>query len=86
MANVAGRNVHWQSAAEEPEPSPDLSPDPVADVADFYAFVSPDRPDTVTLIGTFHRNPGANCSPDGEWHDPDRRHRFQRGRRRVGNR
>src|ERR1700694_2524304 len=33
--------------------APAISKDPVADSTDFYAFVSPDRPDTVTLISNY---------------------------------
>ena len=33
--------------------APEISQDPAADNADVYAFVSPDRPDTVTLISNF---------------------------------
>ena len=33
--------------------APESSKDPVADNTDVYAFVSPDRPDTVTLIANF---------------------------------
>jgi hypothetical protein len=33
--------------------APEISKDPVADNTDTYAFVSPDRPDTVTLIANF---------------------------------
>src|SRR5467141_3620234 len=33
--------------------APEISQDPAADNADVYAFVSPDRPDTVTLITNF---------------------------------
>ncbi len=33
--------------------APEISRDPVADNTDVYAFVSPDRPDTVTLISNF---------------------------------
>ncbi|HWE61141.1 MAG TPA: DUF4331 domain-containing protein [Chloroflexota bacterium] len=33
--------------------APEISKDPVADSTDFYAFVSPDRPDTVTLISCY---------------------------------
>jgi hypothetical protein len=33
--------------------APEISKDPVADSADLYAFVSPDHPDTVTLIATY---------------------------------
>src|SRR4249920_2681009 len=33
--------------------APAISKDPVADNTDLYAFVSPDRPDTVTIIANF---------------------------------
>src|SRR5579862_2781456 len=33
--------------------APEISKDPAADNADVYAFVSPDRPDTVTMITNF---------------------------------
>src|SRR5208282_4345307 len=33
--------------------APSISKDPVADNTDLYAFVSPDAPDTVTLIANF---------------------------------
>ncbi len=33
--------------------APEISKDPVADGTDVYAFVSPDKPDTVTLIANF---------------------------------
>lgn len=33
--------------------APEIAKDPVADNTDTYAFVSPDRPDTVTLIASF---------------------------------
>ena len=33
--------------------APEISQDPVADSADLYAFVSPDRPDTVTVIANY---------------------------------
>src|SRR5690349_25116132 len=33
--------------------APEISKDPVADSTDTYAFVSPDRPDTVTLIANY---------------------------------
>src|SRR5579863_9153775 len=33
--------------------APEISKDPVADNADVYAFVSPDSPDTVTIISNF---------------------------------
>src|SRR5664279_3680917 len=33
--------------------APEISKDPVADSTDFYAFVSPDAPNTVTLISNY---------------------------------
>src|SRR4051794_26239340 len=33
--------------------APEISKDPVADNADVYAFVSPDRPDTVTIVANY---------------------------------
>ena len=33
--------------------APEISKDPVADSTDLYAFVSPDDPDTVTLIANY---------------------------------
>src|SRR5437763_8201453 len=42
--------VGWMSSHRE---APEISKDPVADNADVYAFVSPDRPHTVTLISNF---------------------------------
>ena len=33
--------------------APEISQDPVADNTDVYAFVSPDNPDTVTLIANY---------------------------------
>jgi hypothetical protein len=33
--------------------APEISKDPVADSSDLYAFVSPDKPDTVTLIANY---------------------------------
>src|SRR5919107_2568436 len=35
--------------------APEISKDPVADSSDLYAFVSPDHPDTVTLIANYVR-------------------------------
>src|ERR1700679_3220830 len=33
--------------------APDIAKDPVADSTDLYAFVSPDKPDTVTIIANY---------------------------------
>ena len=33
--------------------APEISNDPAADNTDLYAFVSPDRPDTVTILANF---------------------------------
>ncbi len=50
--------------------APEISKDPVADNTDVYAFVSPDRPDTVTIIANFipFQNPqgGPNFYEFGE--------------------
>jgi hypothetical protein len=50
--------------------APEISKDPVADNTDVYAFVSPDRPDTVTLIANYlpFQNPagGPNFYPFGD--------------------
>ena len=49
ILNAAGRPADMSSHREAPE----ISKDPVADSTDVYAFVSPDRPDTVTLIANY---------------------------------
>jgi len=36
--------------------APEISKDPAADNTDTYAFVSPDKPDTVTLVPTLSRS------------------------------
>ena len=33
--------------------APDIAKDPVADSTDLYAFISPDNPDTVTIIANY---------------------------------
>src|SRR4051794_21731767 len=33
--------------------APEISKDPVADNTDVYAFISPDRPDTVTILTNY---------------------------------
>ena len=33
--------------------APDISQDPAADNTDMYAFVSPDRPHTVTIVANY---------------------------------
>ena len=40
--------------------APNIIQDPTADNTDVYAFVSPDKPDTVTLVANFipFENPG----------------------------
>ena len=46
--------------------APGISNDPAADNTDVYAFVSPDKPDTVTLIANFvplEDPPAARTSP-----------------------
>ena len=44
--------------------APEISKDPVADNTDVYAFVSPDRPDTVTLIANFIPFEGPQGGPN----------------------
>src|SRR3954452_10616562 len=43
----------WPAAASSHREAPTISQDPVADQTDLYAFTSPDKPDTVTLIGNW---------------------------------
>jgi hypothetical protein len=44
--------------------APEISKDPVADNTDSYAFVSPDRPDTVTLITNYIPLEGPDGGPN----------------------
>jgi len=44
--------------------APEISKDPVADNTDVYAFVSPDRPDTVTLIANYIPLEGPDGGPN----------------------
>jgi hypothetical protein len=44
--------------------APEISKDPVADSTDVYAFVSPDNPDTVTLIANYIPLQGAAGGPN----------------------
>ncbi|HEX7733789.1 MAG TPA: DUF4331 domain-containing protein [Ktedonobacteraceae bacterium] len=44
--------------------APEISKDPVADNTDVYAFVSPDRPDTVTLIANYLPLEGPAAGPN----------------------
>jgi len=43
--------------------APEISKDPVADSTDLYAFVSPDHPDTVTLIANYLPLQGPAAGP-----------------------
>src|SRR5881296_2621376 len=45
LASLAGASSHREA--------PLISEDPAADNTDLYAFVSPDRPDTVTIIANY---------------------------------
>src|SRR3569623_1982864 len=49
-ASSPRRGVADMSSLRE---APEMAKDPVADSTDVYAFVSPDRPDTVTLIANY---------------------------------
>ena len=44
--------------------APEISKDPVADSTDLYAFVSPDAPDTVTLIANYVPLEGPDGGPN----------------------
>jgi hypothetical protein len=44
--------------------APEISKDPVADSTDLYAFVSPDQPDTVTLIANYLPLEGPDGGPN----------------------
>jgi hypothetical protein len=44
--------------------APEISKDPVADSTDVYAFVSPERPDTVTLIANYIPLQGPDSGPN----------------------
>ena len=43
--------------------APEISKDPVADSADLYAFVSPDRPGSVTIIANYVPLQGPDGAP-----------------------
>ena len=51
--------------------APEISQDPVADNADVYAFVSPDRPGTVTIISNFVPLQGPATGPNFYEFDDD---------------
>ncbi|MFL6098908.1 MAG: DUF4331 domain-containing protein [Actinomycetales bacterium] len=44
--------------------APEIAKDPVADSTDLYAFVSPDRPETVTIIANYVPLQGADGGPN----------------------
>ena len=44
--------------------APEISKDPVADSTDLYAFVSPDEPDTVTIIANYVPLEGPDGGPN----------------------
>ncbi len=44
--------------------APEISKDPVADNTDVYAFVSPDKPDTVTVVANFNPFQKADSGPN----------------------
>jgi len=44
--------------------APEIAKDPVADSTDVYAFVSPDKPDTVTLIANYIPLQGPAAGPN----------------------
>src|SRR4051794_23414837 len=44
--------------------APEISKDPVADSTDLYAFVSPDRPNTVTILANYVPLQGPDAGPN----------------------
>jgi len=44
--------------------APEISKDPVADSTDLYAFISPDKPDTITLIANYLPLQGPDGGPN----------------------
>ena len=51
-ASLFGSTAPHALAASHRE-APLISQDPTADATDFYSFVSPDRPDTVTFVANY---------------------------------
>jgi len=52
LAAVVGASMHSTRASSHRE-APLISQDPMADNTDLYAFRSPDRPDTVTIVANY---------------------------------
>jgi Domain of unknown function (DUF4331) len=50
---LAATSVAGGTLASSHREAPLISKDPTADITDLYAFVSPDKPDTVTLIANY---------------------------------
>jgi hypothetical protein len=68
LAATLGVGLALPAGAQAPD---GLQQDPVGQVGDLYAFVSPDKPDTVTIITTWG---GAHSPADWSteaWFDPD---------------
>ena len=59
------------AAASSHREAPLISRDPYADSTDVYAFVSPDRPDSVTLIGSWIPFEGPQGGPNFYSFDDD---------------
>src|SRR6185295_19530278 len=57
--------------------APEISKDPVADSTDLYAFVSPDAPDTVTLIANYLPAEGPAGGPNFYEFGDDVRYRIE---------
>src|SRR5438445_9929146 len=53
LALFAGRLAPSSSSASSHREAPLISQDPTADNTDLYAFVSPDKPDTATIIANW---------------------------------
>ena len=64
--------------------APEISQDPVADNTDTYAFVSPDQPDTVTILANYIPLEAAAAGPNFYQFGEDVRYRHLHLQRRHG--
>src|SRR4249919_29118 len=53
VAALVGFQLVRSGSASSHREAPLISQDPMADNTDLYAFVSPDRPDTVTILANY---------------------------------
>src|SRR5436190_24103640 len=65
------------AAASSHREAPLISQDPPADATDLYAFVSPDKPDTVTIIANWYPFEEPNGGPNFYPFATDARHNIK---------